>query len=426
MPKNVKKVNKEQNKKDNKLILDDTKWIRYTSDKIKDSKLFMYNDEIKDNEFKISQEHITKAKSLDKTIFNDDEDIIYLYKFYKIYDDTNVIISYTRYNMEIAIINDLINLYNDNQKYKKLECFKNIENVKYKLLNIYKASKDDNVAKELREIKVKIDNDNNVSVNKENKKINEDYFDYINDLFKTDNKVTYYIQKIYDPVFDTEIYICGSFNKLKQLEIKEYLKNNNIEFKNKKLKVEVIKEVEINNELAGLIKIDEYIKLYDTINKGLNKKLNIIDKFDNKEELFMIIQESKLINGKINLGGCQDNNCIASIDIGNYKYIFMSDEDIDYNLFLRELYNMRRHCFKQYEKLVNLLKVTQLEDIKINTLEYVKDKKELRLKFYYHINNYKKEQILNYYDFDDSYMTKDEFKIEKNKINNYMFSFRKK
>ena len=58
-----KKVNKQNNNE-----LDDTKWKKYTSDKIKDSKLLYYSGDIPETIYSITKEYIDKAKKIDKII----------------------------------------------------------------------------------------------------------------------------------------------------------------------------------------------------------------------------------------------------------------------------------------------------------------------------------------------------------------------
>ena len=417
-----KKVNKQNNND-----LDDTKWKKYTSDKIKDSKLLYYSGDIPETIYSITKEYIDKAKKIDKIISDvEEKESNTIYKIYKIYDNENVIISYTKNIIENVVINDLFNNYKNNKDYNRINVFKNIENIKYKLLYICKANKEDNILKEMKEIKTKFENENNVNTTaKEDRKIYEEYFNLVNDNFKTTKSQKYYIQKIYDSTIDSEIYIFGSYQKLKQTDIKKYKTDNNIDFKNNKLKVEIISEIDINNDIAGLIKTDEYIKFYNTIDKGLNKTYNIIDTFDNTQELFMLIQETKIINKQVDFKDCYNKACIASIVIDKYKYLFIAD-NISFNIKLREFYKMKRHCSKTYEKLINLLKVTPVEDIKINILQEVTNKEELNIYLYDNMNKYNKEELLNYHDFDNEYITKDEFKNERTKMAGYIFSYKKK
>ena len=83
---------------------------------------------------------------------------------------------------------------------------------------------------------------------------------------------------------------------------------------------------------------------------------------------------------------------------------------------------MRRHNNTEYDKLIGLLKITPIEDIKIELLEKNVEAKDVNNKLMYYMNQYDRDILLNYND--DYYVRPDEFKklnnlyhILKNKLN---------
>ena len=400
----------------------------------KEKNIMKYNKEITNIEYNITDQIINNANQRDDIVTESNTDDYHIYKFYKIYDnDQNSDYFYSRTSIETTMMNDIIN-YNKGQK--KLMIFTKLTDIKYKLLECYKVNKDVNVRKELDEIKDKLRNNNN-NINKHKHKhkdkdkdiISQDtiiqkYKKYINDnIDKTNNKTRYYIYKLTDHGNQSQIYIYGSYNKIKKNEIDELIIKQCIAFDTKKIKVEIIKELDINSELEGLIVVDEEIKKHDSINNGLNNRMNryynILDVNNyNEQKIFMMIQQDKLnklklTDNKINSG------FIASINIKDYKYIYSDIDNSKYNK-LNIFYNMTQHNETKYDRIINLLKTTKFEDIKIELLEINIDKDILEFKLIKHLNYYDKAKLLNYHD--DYYAKPEDIKKLSGLIYSYKFS----
>jgi len=327
-------------------------------------------------------------------------------------------IFYSRPSIEITILNDLIN---HNKGHKKLIDFKILLDIKYKLLAIYKVKKNTNTKKEFDEIKQKLRDENEIiditKIKKQNKDtdnktekvkspndILDKYKNFINKFInKTQIKQKYYIYKLVDQKNESQIYIHGSYNKLKKREIDELIDKYCLDFESGKIKAEIIKEIEIYSELEGKIAVDEEIKNnYSTNSFGMNKYYNIVNFNEfNQNELFMLIQQDKIkyITHKL-----INSYYIASINIKDKKYIFSDNNNTVYDK-LNYFYCMIRHNKTEYDKLIELLKITPLEEIKIELLEKNIDKIEIDHKLLYYMNQYDRDILLNY---NDDYYAKPE------------------
>jgi hypothetical protein len=418
--------------------LDDKYWNKINDDK----DIYKYNNNIPDVIYTITQNLIDKANTTKDNISDDNSNEYNIYKFYKIYEsenDVNADIFYSRPSIEITILNDLIN---HNKGQKKLLDFKNLLDIKYKLLEIYKVKKNTNTKKEFDEIKEKLRKENEIiditkikKPTKEQKQDNKSekvkspndildkYKNFINKFIdKTQEKHKYYIYKLVDQKNESQIYIYGTYNKLKKRDIDEIIDKYCIDFESGKIKAEIIKEIEIYSELEGKILVDEEIKNNDSIKNGYelsqdnskrknvssthsfgkNKYYNIINFNEfNQNELFMLIQQDKIkyITHKL-----IDSYYIASINIKDKKYIFSDNNNSVYDK-LNYFYCMIRHNKTEYDKLIELLKITPLEEIKIELLEKNIDKIEIDHKLLYYINQYDRDILLNY---NDDYYAKPE------------------
>ena len=390
-----------------------------------------YNKPIPEVEYNITPKIIENVKTLtDAMTYNNDNEynICKYYKMYDTKDDNNSHILYSRVPIEIIISNDLINL--NNNKNNKLKNVSDIINVRYKLLEIYKVKKGLFLKKEFDEIKNRLEIDNNVKVTEklskqtkqkntqQNISIIEQYKNYLNKYINnTQEKQKYYIYKLIDQKNIKQIYIHGSYIKLKKRDIDDLINNYCINFESTKIKSEIIKELEIYSELEGLICVDEEIKNNDSIKNGLNRFYNIInDEKFNQEELFMMIQQDKIKNIKTFK---IDTGYISSINIKNKKYIYKNYNNNCYEK-LNYLYNMRKHNEPQYDEIIELLQTTNLEDIKIEILEKNIDIDNLDNKMIKHLNFYNKDLLLNY---NDKYYAKPE---DIKKITGLIYSARHK
>ena len=413
--------------------LDDKYWDKINNDK----DIYKHNNDIPDVIYTITQNLIDKANTIKDNISDDNTNEYNIYKFYKIYEsenDVNADIFYSRPSIEITILNDIIN---HNLGKKKLLDFKNLLDIKYKLLEIYKIKKNTNTKKEFDEIKEKLRNENEIiditKVKKQNKHKDTDiktdnktekvkspndildkYKNFINKFIdKTQIKQKYYIYKLIDQKNESQIYIHGSYNKLKKRDIDEIIDKYCIDFESGKIKAEIIKEIEIYSELEGKILVDEEIKNnYSTNSFGKNKYYNIVNFNEfNQNELFMLIQQDKIkyITHKL-----INSYYIASINIKDKKYIFSDNNNSVYDK-LNYFYCMIRHNKTEYDKLIELLKITPIEEIKIELLEKNIDIKDVDNKLLYYMNQYDRDILLNY---NDDYYAKPE---ELKKLNSLLY-----
>ena len=109
-----------------------------------------------------------------------------------------------------------------------------------------------------------------------------------------------------------------------------------------------------------------------------------------------------------------ENGFIGSINIKNNKYIFSDYNNTIYNK-LQYFYSMKKHNEHQYDKLIELLKITNLEDIKIEILEKNIELDGLEMCLIKYLNLYDKDVLLNY---NDEYYAKPE---DIKKLNNLLY-----
>jgi hypothetical protein len=381
-------------------------------------------------EYRVSEELINKAKQYEDCITEENNQDYNIYKFYKIYDDDKSDIFYSRTTTETTILNDLIN---NNKGNKKLMSYKKLTDIRYKLLECYKVGKKVNTKKEFDNNKEKLKINNKIDVIpfahrlqtsepnksdknkiKKDKKINtpqetvdmiiDQYKKYIDShIDKTREKFKYYIYKFTEQKNKLQIYIYGSKTKLRKKEIDEIVENRCINFETNHIKSEIIKEIDIYTELEGLINVDEEIFKNNTIN--MNKYYNIINmQYFDEQEIFMIIQQDKIKhmkNDKI------DSCYIASININNKRYIYSNNNNKLYDK-LNILYNMTKHNDNKHNKIIELLKITKIDNINIEILEKNIIIDELESRLIYHMNRYNKDMLLNYCD--DYYVKPEELK----------------
>ena len=421
-----------------------TNWTKEKTNK--NFEYFKYNSDIPDLEYSITTELIDKAKKIqDITIQEKDKDIeYYFYKFYKLYDfvdNTNCEIIYSRLPIEKIILNDIVN---HNKPDSRLSRFIDLTKVKYKVLSCYKVNKDVSLVKELNDIKKKLKEENNIldlttiKVDK-NKKVTKntkdtkdtkdikDIKDNIKTIIeksklfltklvnKTIEPKIYYIYKLSDQKNIQQQYILGTFDKLKKRDIDIFIDNNCITFESGKIKSEIIKEVKVYSEVEGKLLVDEEINKNNCIKSGLNRYYNIISNGFNQDELFMLVQHEKL--GSTFQDRIIKDGFIASINIDDKIYIFSGYNTYAYTK-LNELYHMKRHYEYKYKKIIDLLKVTKIEDIKINVFEKNISSNKLEIRLLYHLNQYDKDLLLNY---NDEFFAKPE---DVKKVNSLFYSMK--
>ena len=303
----------------------------------------------------------------------------------------------------------------------------------------YKVNKDVSLVKELNDIKKKLKEENNIldlTTNKVDKikRVAKDKKDMIDNkdsietiiekskifLAKIVNKTVepklYYIYILKDQKNIQQQYILGTFDKLKKRDIDIFVDNNCIQFESGKIKSEILKEVKVYSEVEGKILVDEEINKNNSIKDGLNNYYNIVNNNGfNHDELFMMVQHEKLANT------IQDTiikeGFIASINIDDKLYIFSGYNTYTYTK-LNEFYYMKRHYEYRYKKIIDLLKVTKIEDIKVNLLEKNISSAQLDLRLLYHLNQYDRDLLLNY---NDEFFAKPE---DVKKVNSLLYSMK--
>jgi len=412
-------MSKKNTNKEFKIEEDEKYW-----DKTDNKEISKYNKPIKDVEYSITQKLIDESKKHEKILSCDNTSEYNYLRYYKVYDTENKLdayIIYSRVPIDITIMNDLINV--NIKKTGKIVQASSLLNVKYKLLEIYRVKKGLSLKLDFDNVRTRLENENKIikmddtpkktkTKNDTTKQVesNISVFDkykiYINKLVdKTKDKKDYYVYKLYD---DNNVYIYGGYNKLKKRDIDEIVDNNCIKFEGK-IKSELMKETEIYSEIEGKLAVDEEIKNNDSIKNGLNRFYNIIHETEfNSAEIFMMFQKEKLIKlEKI------DNGFIASINIKEYKYIFSDYDNSIYNK-LEYFYLMKKHNEKKYDKLIELLKIVNYEDIKIELLEKNIKKDDLDNKLIKYLNYYDKDILLNYNE--DYYVTPNDIKNIKNLV----------
>ena len=137
-----------------------------------DKDILKYIKTMPEVEYNITQNLIDKAKPLTINISEENNDDYNIYRFYKIYEtELNCNIFYSRTSIETTIINDLIN---HNLGKNKLNDFKNLLDIKYKLLECYKVNKEiKSIKKEFDIIKDKLKELNNIIDIKKTTKTNK-------------------------------------------------------------------------------------------------------------------------------------------------------------------------------------------------------------------------------------------------------------
>ncbi len=411
-------MSKKNTIKDFKPNKDDKYW-----NKVNDNdNIFKYNKPIPETIYQITQQLINKTEVIDGYIQEDNILDYNIYKFYKIYDNDHAEICYSKTSINTTISNYIINHKKDTNK---ISDFKNLTDIKYKLLECYKVNKNTVIKKEFDIIKNRLREENNIKLPEKSSKqtntqqnisIIDQYKNYLNKYIDNkQEKHKYYIYKLTDQKNVKQIYIFGTYDKLKKKEIDDLINKYCINFESGKIKSEIIKELDIYTELEGLICVDEEIKKNDSIKNGLNRYYNVInDNIFKQREIFMRIQQEKLKDiqkEKI------DTGYIASINITDKKYIFSGYNNTKYDK-LKYIYHMKKHNEHKYDKIIETLQTTKLEDIKIEILEKNIEQVNLENKLIEYLNYYDKNILLNYND--DYYAKPEDIK----KVNNVMFSMK--
>ena len=405
-------ISKKNKKLENEIVpnLDDIHW-----NKLNDT-IDEYTGYISNVEYAINTELINKVKNLtniDNFKYNNTS-AYDIYKICKIYDVDNKIsnIFYTKKKLYDTLVTDLHFKIQDNNEQTKLEIFdkNNIEmtKIRAKIIGIYRTKRNTNVKKFLDKIKNKEQEQYNENINIFTKL--ENYIEQLIDKNKLTTK-TYYIQKLY--ATKNKAYIFGSFSVLDKKYINCFADDKCIKFwdvspdelPKKKLKFEVLAEIQVYVGTQGKLKTDEQIQKHNSIENGHNIFYNVLSESidDTKQKIFMNVQFDIMKNNLIELDKNINNNnvlgCgfVCELKIVDNVFVFSGYEQT-ISSKIEEFYNMTFNYDMQYHKLIELLKVTTCDNIHIRILEKNINKNSLNLKTIYYINKYDKNISLNFND----------------------------
>lgn len=338
-----------------------------------------------------------------------------IYKIYKVYDNEKCSYEYTKNTIYNKLCrNEIFEKQKPiDKKHDKFTMFKNIDDVRIKILSIVRVKAGEKVRKEIDDEKdecVKKDNigitNNTIKKLTEKKQNNilkfEEYEKYLLSLLEGENLKgqLYYVVKIY---FEgtTKCYIYGSYLKPSNNNVKMQLFDNCIDEKYNKY--EILKEINIKVELHGLLYVDEEIVNNDTINNGFNTFFHVVDTFGKyvNENIFMKVQSALLQQKYLNID-VGNQAYVAMANIGEYQYIYGSDDK-----------NIVKHLLKCYfkidlsieqknknkDKFIELLMTTKAKDINIKLLKRNINIEDLDESVYFYKSvNVNKDNLLNYYD----------------------------
>jgi hypothetical protein len=315
----------------------------------------------------IKKQFVTYDKSENKK--NDDP----IYVLIKLEDGTNNIFTRTSKSLKHCVM-DLFYYYykNTENQSSPLYKFEDLTKIKISVINFYK-----NISiQQITDIKKSYDINKVSSKGEKIEKIS--YNTYIENLVK-DLKLsekTYYIYKLFDVKYDDETYIFYSKNKkIKINEIIKYLKECEcINLKSEKKKMELLEEINVTVLTECLLKVDEYIKKYDTIETGLNQMYNLGDHSKlTKNKIFRMVQSNimeELLEFEIK------NGYVGYIEYDKKKYIF-SGYCETLKDYLKYLYLIDKPE-KQYVKIYEILSFVPFTDLIIKILRNNIEESELR------------------------------------------------
>lgn len=399
--------------KDNEINpkIDDSGWKELQKDKLWEYTKF---NDIPEVEIKVSDYIETVKKLLKNNPYlpyknNNHESPYLIHRIIKIYDGENVKYCNSSNSTELTLKNDIIVLLKNNTG--KLENFKNnLNNVKYKLLGIYKGN--GRVQSELNKFKkiyegsvkkskTKSDGFDILNDNNSEKTIWKFYEDVFNNEF-TDNVKNkldyncYYVYRIYVTTNQTKQYIFGSFDKFKKKDVLNLLKKFRIDFDDSNAEIEVLEEIEeCYLECIGLLKVDTYINKYNSIDNGYNLYYNVVNKLyfnyeknnidDMKKEIFMIIhKEIMLFLFKDTFNYLKDKGYIFLIKNKNNDNVFL-DYGCENTLIdnLKLLYSM-----KYDESILIFFGNVKFLDMEITILEDNIDKNDVYYQYLCMLNKF--------------------------------------
>jgi hypothetical protein len=348
-------------------------------------------------EYKINKNMVDKIKTdilnnkVDDKINKKDN----LYRFYKMYNNTNVIIAYTNLKLNNMLYNMI--KYSLSGKKTYIDEFKPYIGVKVKLLGIYKGKLNkkiintikteikDNITPEkiIKPIKEKVEDNEDINNFKEYRKIIKKYY-------KKEKEQKYYVYSIKDTIY-------GQFEK--EINIKKMIKKIGFEFK--KNDVNIIGTAEVSSKLEGLIYIDKYIYnnkiqqpyyIYKTNQKNIN------------EYVYSLVQLDKLIDSLEKIKYDKIDEYIYMIEVDDKYYFDKSKGNISLKNNLENIYMIDNYDIPIKKKLLK----TSADKIRVKILKIKYLDSDINL-----------DIILN------KYNEKYNIKTKKNKIN-YKYLYAKK
>lgn len=384
------------------------------------------------NIFNMTKEQLEKFKTKNEESYK-------IYKFYKLHDNvgTQCIITSTLNTIYGCFCADVsCNMFQDTTNKSKFHIFKNAGATEIYVtpLKFIRTKMTKGVNAELEKIRTLLESQHSVNFVKEVNtvevcnsrcKIVEQLLKKIKNMVCSFNlpKKKYYIQKIYLSSEQNKCYVMGSYEKLKQLELVNFVFNNCVDIDNPtkhNLKVEVVKEVEIQVNVEGLLYLDCVIEELDTIKNGLNKFYNIFQNSFLEKSVIMHVKYELLFNKYCLLNvGTGEYIVNAKIKDMNYVYRGVGNNAVE---GLEKFYLMTNHNELKDDKIIKMLFQTDLHDISIMCVKRNIDKKNIDKELCVVKNLFPKETLLNYDIANDEHVNQKEFKKEIANVKSLVFS----
>ena len=326
-----------------------------------------------------------------------------IYKLFKYFNNDKYVMTYTTTTMRSSYLKQIYNLNIDNTRALKDLRDVDPETLKCKLMGVFKgeiSTKEMNRLKEEYGKETIYDNAKGIM----DKLISEKF-----------EETSYYIYRLYN---NTTQYIYGSFKKIMKKDkkiIEQLINNMNLQLNN--YKNELLEEIKIKLECQGLLKVDDYIKRYDSIINGQNICYNIVS-----DDIFKITQKN-IMNKLYNDTNDYTNGLICSIQYDDKQYIFKCNKNKSIKDTLNCLYVMDKEISEK--KIIEILEKIPYEQLIIKIIEKNIKDNELDEKYYYYtkvfktyINGY--NTIIDYSDMVKKQVSNIAFaSMAQNKKNNY-------
>lgn len=351
-----------------------------------------------------------------------------VYKFYKLSDDkgTQSDMTTTLNTVYGCFCADLLKNLEGNSDNSKFNCFKKAgsKNIYVTIYKIIRTKLTKGIKEELETIKDELNKKNGFVTQPKNilKKDDKNIETLIKKVKVMIGELAiptrkFYIQKIYDVANQNKFFIYGSHIKLKQTDLKQFVENECLENLGTNLKIEQLKEIDIQLEVEGQLYTDEQIMLYNTINDGYNRYYNVLENDDINKAIFMNVQYELLYNrySNVNVGSL---GYIAMLEIENMKYVYSSFAT---NIVteLKYFYSMTNHNSNENKKMIDLLSKVNANNIRIEILKRNIENENLQNELICMLNKFAKENIFNYEEC--VYVNQKEFKKEISDVKSLVF-----